>query len=310
MPVSHLPRLTRMMTMAWGLMLGIQAGPAVADSCRDALDRFDYPAARAEASRQLDGNPANAAAWVCLARSQYETGHFADALASLARTEGLAMEGPTRVLADNWYGVTLRRLGRRAEAWEHLGRALDLAQTVRDTGGLATALHNRAGMLYDADQAEMALSTYRQSLAINPDQAERSASLNNMGLIEIERGNFRQGETHILAAIDLNRSHGHAHHLGKHLMNLGNLYRIQGRFEAAERHLLEGASLVAKAGDQFWLGVSHRLLAWLARDRRDLPRAASELEAAIGLYQSAGTPVEAEAAKAELAGLRQRPGQP
>ena len=36
------------------------------------------------------------------------------------------MNATTRVLADNWYGVTLRRLDRRAEAWDRLQAALDL----------------------------------------------------------------------------------------------------------------------------------------------------------------------------------------
>ncbi len=277
--------------------------PAAADTCAEALHRFDYPAARNIAQARLARDEGDAAAWICLARGQYETGQFAPALLSLQRTDALPMDAGTRVLADNWYGVTLRRLGRRAEAWERLQAALALARQIRDQGGLATALHNTALLLTDAGRPDAALAAYRESLAINPDAAERSASLNNMGLIEADRGNPVLAAQLIEAAIALNRREGHFHHLGKHLMNLGNLYRSQGRFDEADALLKEGAVLVAKADDRFWIAVSHRLAGWLARDRGRIGEAAAQLEQAARDYARAGAPVEEAAARGELARL-------
>lgn len=280
--------------------------PAWSNSCTAALNRFDYPAARAMAKGHIERNPGDAPAWICLARSSYETGHFTDALLALNRTDALPMDAATRVLADNWYGVTLRRLNRRAEAWERLQAALALARQAGDQAGLATALHNSAGLLYDAGRADAALDHYRQSLAINPDLAERSASLNNMGLIEEDRGNLAMAAQLIEAAIDLNRRHGHYHHLGKHLMNLGNLYRGLKRMDEAEALIKEGAALVEKADDRFWIAVSHRLAAWLALDRGRVDQAADLLERAIQDYALAGAPLEEAEARAELAPLLAR----
>jgi len=277
---------------------------AWANSCTATLNRFDYPAARSVAQGQIERNHGDAPAWVCLARSLYETGHFADALAALNRTDALPMDAATRVLADNWYGVTLRRLDRRAEAWNRLQAALTLARQTGDQAGLATALHNTAGLLYDAGQASIALDHYRQSLAINPDSAERSASLNNMGLIEADRGNLTMAAQLIESAITINRRYGQFHHLGKHLMNLGNLYRGFHRLEEAQTLLDEGAILVNKADDRFWIAVSHRLAAWLAMDRGRTDEAIDRLERAIRDYAQAGAPQEEAAAQAELAQLK------
>jgi tetratricopeptide (TPR) repeat protein len=288
------------------VLLLLASAPAFANPCADALNRFDYPAARAIAQEQLSGNSADASAWICLARGLYETGHFAEALAALNRTDALPMDAATQVLADNWYGVTLRRLNRRAEAWERLQAALALARQIRDQGGLATALHNTAGLLYDAGRANAALDHYRQSLAINPDAAERSASLNNMGLIEADRGNLAMAAQLIEAAIALNRQHGHFHHLGKHLMNLGNLYRDFNRLDEVEALLKEGAALVEKADDRFWIAVSHRLTAWLALDRGHIDQAKSQLELAIKDYVLAGSPLEEAESRAELTQLLAR----
>ena len=283
---------------------------AEATPCTDALNRFDYPAAHAIAQTRLARDDRDADAWICLARSLYETGRFAEALAALGRTDALPMDATTRVLADNWYGVTLRRLNRRAEAWERLQAALVLARQTQDQAGLATALHNSAGLLYDAGLANAALDHYRQSLAINPDAAERSASLNNMGLIEADRGNLVLAAQLVEAAIALNRQHGHFHHLGKHLMNLGNLYRSFNRLDEAEALLKEGAALVEKADDRFWIAVSHRLAAWLALDRGRIDEAKSRLEQAIKDYALAGAPLEEAESRAELARLQAGPARP
>lgn len=290
------PRLDRIFC----LIACLTAVSATADTCLDALHRFDYPAARRIAEAQLARDEHTASAWICLARSQYETGQFVPALASLDRAEALPMDAPTRVMANNWFGVTLRRLGRRQEAWDRLQIALSLARETGDRGGLATALHNTALLLTDAGRPDAALAAYRESLAINPDAAERSASLNNMGLIESDRGDPALAAQFIEAAIALNRQEGHFHHLGKHLMNLGNLYRSLGRYDEADALIREGAALVEKADDRFWIAVSHRLAGWLARDRGRFEQAASELELAARDYALAGAPVEEAATRSEL----------
>lgn len=289
-------------------LAALAAAPAAANPCDEALNRFDYPAALGIAREQITWNDRDAPAWVCLARGLYETGRFAEALVALKRTDALPMNATTRVLADNWYGVTLRRLDRRAEAWDRLQAALDLARREGNRAGLATALHNTAGLLYDAGQAIPALDHYRQSLAINPDAAERSASLNNMGLIEADRGNPVAAEGLLQAAIALNRQHGHFHHLGKHLMNLGNLRRGERRFDEAEALIREGAAWVEQADDRYWIAVSHRLAAWLAMDRGRTLQAVKLLERAARDYALAGTPMEEVATRAEMARLRPATG--
>jgi len=274
-----------------------------ASDCTDAMARFDYSNAARFANARLTQAPGDAASLICLARSQYERGDFEAALISLQRTDGLAKTPVEVVLASNWYGVTLRHLGYRTGSWQFLQKALELARAIGDQGGLATAMHNLAGLLDDFGRPQEALAWFQASLAINPDAAERSASLNNMGLIFETLGQPDEAERLIRAAIEVNRQGGHFHHLGKHLMNLGNLLRRQGRFEEARTLIGQGQALVEKAGDRYWMGVGHRLRAWLERAEGHRDAARREFDLAANDYAWAGTSSELDATHAERAAL-------
>ena len=290
-------------------LYGVGHASGAMDPCNDALVRFDYPAAMAAARQALGANSQDGGQLVCLARSQYESGDFRAALVSLRAAGATQLTPRQRVLLQNWLGVTLRRLGRAQEAWLAQQTGLNLARQINDTPGLATALHNTAGMLYDRGYAEPAIQTYFASLAINPDAPERSASHNNIGLILQSQGDWQGAEKELNEAIRINREGGHFHHLGKHLMNLGNLRRLQKQFDEADALLHEGRALEEKAGDRYWLAVASRYRAWLARDRGDIPLALTELARAQALYREAGAPLEASQADQESAQLQAGTGQ-
>lgn len=281
------------------LVAAFLAGGALAEPCGPALARFDYGEAARVAEADLAATPGLALPWICLARAHYERGDFSAALAALRQAESLAMTPAGRVLAWNWFGVTLRKLGRREEAWRYQQAALALARQIQEPAGLGTALHNMAGLLYDTGQARAALDGYRASLAINPDAAERSASLNNMGLIEADLGHPEEAARLLQAAIELNRREGHFHHLGKHLLNLGNLRRGLGDLESAQALIAEGTPLIERAGDRYWLGWARRLAAWVALDRGQRERAEALLRLAEREFTAAGAAPDALAARRE-----------
>lgn len=283
--------------------LFVAAAPALADECLNALNRFSYSEAQAIAEAYLAAQPNDAHALLCLARSRYERGDFPTALAALQQTDRLQPTPLLQAQIGNWYAVTLRKLGQPDLAWQYQQAAMSLARRLGDPGTLATALHNTATLLNDAGQKAAALAHYRQSSGFNPDLAERSASLNNMALIEEERGNPAAAEPLFQAAIALNRQHGHFHHLGKHLMNLGNHYRQRGRYDEATALIREGSGLVERAGDRYWIAVARRLEAWLAINRGNKQEAATLLRQAISAYEAAGAAPDAKAASAELAAL-------
>ncbi len=249
----------------------------------------------------MQQNPADAAIWICLARARYEQGDFTTALEALDRAAAQQPAGAVAVRLGNWFGVTLRRLGRLDKAWFYQQGALQLARQINDQAGLATALHNTAGMRYDRGDAFGALRDYQTSIPINPDLAERSASFNNMGLIYQDMGDVRRAREHLQAAITLNRSNNHFHHLGKHLMNLGNLERTQGRFDEAQRLLQEGHVLIEQSGDVFWLGVAAHYRAWLAKDRKQIESARTAYAEALAFYRKAGAAGEVARLTRELA---------
>ncbi len=285
-----------------GLLLMVAAA-ARADACHDALTRFDYPAAAQLAGVALQTAPDDFAARMCAARAAYETGHFGEALGHLNALEARHPQGEARTYAYNWLTVTLRKLGRDPEAWQYGQAALAWARRESNRQNLATALHNLAGLVYTRGDTPAALALYRESIPLNPDLSERSASLNNVGLIFQAAGNPAEAERWLQEAITENRAHGHFHHLGKHLMNLGNLYRQLGRYDAAEALLDEGAGFVDRAGDVYWQAVAARYRGWLARDRRDWAEAGRWLALAARTYDAAGATADGEAAREELAKL-------
>ncbi len=285
------------------LALTACSGLAQADPCHDALARFDYPAAQALADAQLAARPADFAARLCAARAAYETGRFEQALARLRAAEAGQPRGEARTYAYNWLTVTLNRLGRGAEALAYGQAALAWARREQSRQNLATALHNLAGLRYARGDAAAALALYRESIPLNPDLSERSASLNNVGLIHQAAGDTAAAERWLVEAIALNRANGHYHHLGKHLLNLGNLYRQTGRFDEAQALFDEATPLIDRAQDRYWQAVAARYRGWLARDRRDWAEAGRWLARAARAYDAAGAVADGDAAREELGRL-------
>ncbi len=284
-------------------LLAVWAPWAQADACHDALMRFDYARAAELSQAALAMVPADAMAALCAARAAYETGDFQRALRHLRAVEAGAPQAELRTYAWNWLTVTLRRLGHEDEALGYGRAALAAARAEHSRQNLATALHNLAGLLYTSGDVAAALGLYRESIPLNPDLSERSASLNNVGLI-LQAAGDRAGATQwIGAAVALNRAHGHFHHLGKHLMNLGNLRREAGDWAGAQALLDEGADLIEGAGDRYWTAVAARYRGWLARDRGARAEAARWFALAAQRYEAAGARADADAVRAEAAGL-------
>ena len=277
------------------------ASLAHADDCHDALAAFDYSRASQLAQKSMETLPGDPAARMCAARADYETGRFVDALEHLRAVEALHLQGEWRTYAYNWLTVTLRKLGREREAMLYGQAALALARREASQQNLATALHNLAGLTHAQGNAVLALALYQESIPLNPDLSERSASLNNVGLILQAQGKHEAAEKWLREAIALNRAQGHVHHLGKHLMNVANLYRETGRLDEAEALLDEGASLIDDVDDRYWQAVAARYRGWLARDRGDWAQAGRWLALAARSYDAVGATQDGNATREELA---------
>lgn len=274
---------------------------AHADNCHDALAKFEYAQAEQLAQARLSAVPADPAAHMCAARAAYEAGRFDDALPHLRAVEVQVPQAELRTYAYNWLTVTLRKLGREREAMQYGQAALAWARREASQQNLATALHNLAGLAYAQGNSAVAIRLYQESIPLNPDQSERSASLNNLGLILQAQGDHAGAEKWLQEAIELNRALGHFHHLGKHLMNLGNLYRETGKFDQADALFDEGAALIERAGDQYWQAVAARYRGWLARDRGDWAQAGRWLVLAARTYDMTGATADGNTTREELA---------
>jgi tetratricopeptide (TPR) repeat protein len=122
---------------------------------------------------------------MCEARAAYETGRFVAALDILRRVEALQPQAETRTYAYNWLTVTLRKLGREREAMQYGQAALARWRGVRPASRIWRL---RCTIWPDWPIREGNGLRWRwrfiqESIPLNPDLSERSASLNNLGLI-------------------------------------------------------------------------------------------------------------------------------
>lgn len=163
------------------------------------------------------------------------------------------------------------------QAWiyHYLGNyptSLDLcAQAQRTLGnqagpsleGLAHSLRGinlyRMGRLDEALTAHTAAYTLRKKAG---DCAGQAASLNNLGNVLLDRGDWAEAEARYRESLGHYRALAASDREAALENNLGNLAANRGDFSEAEAHHARALSLRSQLGDRFGSGASRCALAW------------------------------------------------
>jgi tetratricopeptide (TPR) repeat protein len=74
-------------------------------------------------------------------------------------------------------------------------------------------------------------------------QAWKSLGLSQLGLLEMEEGNYSQAREYLEQALTLSRELGSPSNLAMQLIELSNLYYLQGNLEGFRQKVREGLSL-------------------------------------------------------------------
>jgi tetratricopeptide (TPR) repeat protein len=170
-------------------------------------------------------------------------------------------------LWDYWY-----RRSRYARARDLADRilSLKLADTTEDSRLLRAKLLNDTGnFAYNMADLKQAEWRHLEALKIRSDLSHGtvSGSLNNLGLIYRERGNYDEASTYFNKALEQNRAIEKRDWEAINLGNLGINAHRSANLDASEAYLRQAASIFAHLGDQWGLAMTRIDLALTLVDR-------------------------------------------
>jgi tetratricopeptide (TPR) repeat protein len=291
-----------------GSIISTPAWADITDACFNFLQAQDYPRARTEAQTLLKNKGLaredERAAQLCLGRALSYTGDSRQALPSLLRVEALSRSTQELAVAYNWLGLTYDDLNDLDRAELYQQRALKAFKALGDKSMEATTLNNLGLLANRRGDQDRALQLYRESLALELNEAKKATTLSNIAMIHSDRQEYAEAVKLRRQALDLARSSGDAHLAAMLQLNLGNALHGMGTLEDAEVALRAGLKAIQLLGDKAWEANAFIYLAWL-EEKRNNPAAAKDwYQKAQTLYRSVGNTSAAQKMADEIAALQ------
>lgn len=269
------------------------AHAGVTDVCFNFLRAQDYPRAVTEAKSLLKrkglAREDERAAQLCLGRTHRETGRFRDALPAFLRVEALSRTAEELGIAYNWLGLTYENVGEHDRAELYTQRAIKASKELGDKSKEASNLNNLALIVQARGDLDRALSLYRESLVLEPDEAKKATMLNNIALIHSGREEYAEATKLLRQALDIERRQGNGHQIAIFQLNLGTTLRSLGDLASAERELTAGLKAIQLIGDKDWESSAYRYLGELRFQQHRLAEAKDLTRKAIELSKANGT---------------------
>lgn len=277
------------------------------DACFNFLKAQDYPRAIIEAKSLLKRKGLTPAderyAQICLGKAHYSAGRFRDALPALLRAEALARSTAGLALVYNLLGMTYQGMGDLDRAELYTQRATKAFKELDNKGMEATSLNNLGLIVQTRGDLDRALSLFRESLALAPDETMKPTTLNNIATIHLLRKEFAEAAKLLREALDISRHQGDGHKTALFQLNLGETLRQQGELVSAEQELSAGLKSVQLIGDRAWEAVACVYLARLEEARKNISAAKEWYRKAEQMYRRIGQTAEADMMAADSAAL-------
>jgi tetratricopeptide (TPR) repeat protein len=250
-----------------------------------------------------------------LSTFHWRRGHLHDELAAwqvgltAAQHEG---DPAALLLAHQRLGHACARVGRHADALDHLGQALTLAQDTGDLPGqahshyvLAQAWEQRGDDQRALEHATSALHLY-QAL----DQPVREAvALNAVGWFSARLGHYQQARTHCQAALTLFRRHHDRVGEVATLDSLGYLAHHTGQYDHALDCYQQALTLFRDLGNTYVEADTLERLGQTYAVLGDYDQACHTWQQALRLYQDQGRMVDAQRVQGQIEGLMEGRGE-
>lgn len=170
-----------------------------------------------------------------------------------------------RLPADTVRVNTLNRLafelrGISPQERENLANeAILLSRKLNFTHGLAQALTNMGGALWEEGHYATALTFQEQAVSLNDslhDKPNMAFSLNSLGLIYSDQGNYSRALENFLKALKIREENGDKR--GQHVTigNIGMVYQQQGELAAAQEYYFKALKLAEEINDKRGISIA------------------------------------------------------
>jgi tetratricopeptide (TPR) repeat protein len=186
----------------------------------------------------------NRLASIARVRMNYEEGkrYCETAIGLLSRPGGRTDQATSKALAEahNDLGLCLWRQSMFKEAITEIKKALREYTRINDAVGQSDANNNLGNIHYHTGDLDLAELYYRRSV----ERQERESYYNNIGLIMLARGQFKEAEENLKKSVKISKMQGlnhitHTTHLNlvDLALEMGNLIKAKAWVELAHRDI-------------------------------------------------------------------------
>jgi predicted ATPase/transcriptional regulator with XRE-family HTH domain len=150
-------------------------------------------------------------------------------------------------------GVLAERVGDHEGATAALTESLAAMRSLGDNVGVASALHNLAGVALEHSDYERAEAIYNESLAIwrsLDDKRSIGSTIHNMSLIAYSRGDYERALQMCREAIPLLEEAGDLTFVSRVLIAVGEILRLQGNYPEAAQYYRRSMDIADRLGDR------------------------------------------------------------
>ncbi len=222
---------------------------------------------------------------------QIEAASFAAAAASFeeAVCEATALSD-SAALAKAWTGLARAQwaVGENAKSFESDERALALVRGLGDADEEALLLNNVGLALYSTARHAEALDYYALALDRSTSAATRALVLLNMGLVYRYQGRFEDSAAVLSESLALRRAEGKPRQTALTLNALGMLSRITGNYARGVACYDEALALRRASGDRFGEAQTLNNLANLYGDQGEVERSLAMHRQTLRLAEEIG----------------------
>ncbi len=196
-----------------------------------------------------------------------------------------------RVSLLNWEATSCLRQSNFDRASSLSQQARKLARKMGDQAGEAISLNNLGNVAFDQGEYKQARDYYQQSLAIQQaigDQRGVGNSFNNLGNVAFDQGEYKQARDYYQQSLAIQQAIGDQRGIGNSLNNLGVVALSQGDYEQARDYYQQSLAIRQAIGDQRGMGNSLNNLGLIALSQGDNEQARDYHQQSLAIKQAIG----------------------
>jgi tetratricopeptide (TPR) repeat protein len=171
-------------------------------------------------------------------------------------------------------------------ALEEMRAALNMRRRIGDRRSIALSLNNMGLVLQDSGQFQEALEAFEQALHIRREIGDLIGmiiTLNNLGTVAQDQGDFAKALSMFEEASKVAREIGDKNKIALVLTNLGEVHRVMGNAVEAVNHLRQAVELCDRLG----LAEALRPLGMAYMQKNEISKARECISRAVEIFAAA-----------------------